>query len=88
MKAALGGEPVLAVQRGECTTWDGERQVGAHAAQVVVLDTRPVDRSRRHAFKREMIALAEAVCRAMQVESTVVELQRHGLTKGTMGVVP
>ena len=72
-------------QRGLWKSPKSGRLVPETSVQVILLDLHgdplPV-------FRAEVIRLAEALCSRLRQEQVVVEFQRNGLVKETLGVIP
>lgn len=62
---------------GQIVTEDG--------AQVIIIDTFGTAKQK---FERQMVELAEIVCRELQQDEAIVEIQKNGISEKTIGVGP
>lgn len=72
-------------QKGIYTSKISGEVVVEDGAQVLILN---LDEQKLADFEEDMIALAEGIARAMKQEEVIVEIQKSGITKKTMGVTP
>lgn len=72
-------------QKGIYTHQDGSGTVTEDGAQVVFLN---LDNTPLKVFRRQMIELANAIVDEMQQETVIIELQRSGIIRETIGVSP
>ncbi len=73
------------VQRGIYTSKLDGKTVTEDGAQVVMLN---LDGLKQGEFEEDMVVLGEGIAKAMKQEEVIVELQRGGITKKVIGVVP
>lgn len=72
-------------QKGIYTSRISGDVVVEDGAQVLLLN---LDGSKLADFEADMTSLAEGVAKAMKQEEVIVEIQKGGITKKTMGVTP
>ena len=71
-------------QTGICQHHSGD-VVTEQGAQVIIIDTMS---TKRKAFTRQMVELAETIARELEQEEVIVEIQKNGISEVTIGVGP
>jgi len=73
------------LQKGIYTSSKTGKTVDEKGAQVIVLNTTGASQK---AFEKQMVELAEEIARSLKQEEVILEIQRSGLVKKTVGVAP
>jgi hypothetical protein len=71
-------------QRGIYQHHDGET-VTEDGAQVFIINMQKLTDEE---FTAQMVELAETICRDMEQEEVIVEIQKNGISQETIGVIP
>lgn len=89
----FGGKPAASfvAQVGLYTSRTNGYTTRENGAQVIILNLAEKDDGSRYTvaqFRAVMVGLAERICDEMEQEEVIVEIQRNGIAREVIGVVP
>ena len=73
-------------QKGIYTHESNGMVVTEDGAQVIILNVPPMIR-KLSVFRKNMVALAETICREMKQETVIVRIDKNGIAQETIGVI-